>query len=257
MAGKLEIQSLHRALDLIETLHNSTQPLKLKELTSQTGLPKTTVYRLLRNLESRNYIHCDNNGAYHLGLQLLMMCQAAPKNLLYKQLARKVLENLRAISQETAHLAILQEDRVLYIDAVESPHSLRFVGRIGTTNPVHCTALGKVLLMRHNNEDIIKILENQGMERKTDKTLLTADAYLQEMLTVRIQGYALDEQESQIQCRCVAAPIYDGTGAVTAAISVSGLANRFTADAMLRQVIPCLLQHTGEISQLLGAPAAQ
>lgn len=252
MAGKLEIQSLHRALDLIEIIHKNTIPLKLKDLTIQTGLPKTTVYRLLRNLESRNYLYCDNSGAYHLGLQLLIIGQATQNNLTYKQLARKALENLRALSQETAHLAILENNRVLYIDAVESPHSLRLVGRVGSTNSVHYTALGKVLLMQHPDEEIVHILQAEGMEGRTNKTRSTPEAYLQDMQKVRQQGYAFDDQESQIQCRCVGAPIFDNTGKIAAAISVSGLASRFSVDFIEQDIIPALLQQTQEISHLLG-----
>lgn len=252
MGGKLEIQSLHRALDLLETIYDSPSPLNLRELTDKIGLPRTTVYRLLRNLESRNYLSCDNNGGYQLGVRMLVMSQGAQKMMTLKKLARATLETLSSLSKETAHLATLKNNRVLYVDAVESAYPLRMVGCVGSTNSLHCTALGKALLSRHSDEDIAAILLNQPMERRTELTKVTPAEYVADMQSVRRQGYALDEQESELQCRCVGAPIFDGTGNVVAAISVSGLVYRFSLECIEQQILPYLLKSTQEISQNLG-----
>ncbi|WP_122630461.1 IclR family transcriptional regulator [Lucifera butyrica] len=252
MAGKLEVQVLHRAFDILELIGNCAEPVSLKQITDATGLPKSTVYRLLSNLENRNYVCCDNHGSYHLGFQLLMISQWAEREFEIKQLARNPLETLNEFTKETVHLAVLEKNRVLYVDTVESPHALRLVAKLGTTNFVHCTALGKVLLMKHSDEEILEILEQEGMERKTEYTLTTPADFLREMRAVRKRGYALDERECELDGRCVAAPIYDKTEKVVGAVSISGLASRFSLDFIEQEVVGKLLANTRHISRVLG-----
>lgn len=252
MAGKLEVQSLHRAFDILEVIGNSRTPMSIKKITEETGLPKSTVYRLLNNLENRNYAFCDENGNYRLGYQLVMMSQWAEKDFEIKHIARSFLESLNEFTKETVHLAILQKDRVLYVDTVESPHASRLVAKLGTTNSVHCTALGKALLLKHTDIAILGILEAEGMDKRTEYTLVKPLEYLQEMEDVRKLGYALDKQESEMEGRCIGAPIYDNAGKIVAAISISGLATRFSQEFIEKEVVSKLLDSTLRISRVLG-----
>jgi DNA-binding IclR family transcriptional regulator len=252
MSRGLEVQSLQRTFDILEVIGHSVTPVGLKYITDATGLPKSTVYRLLNNLESRDYIRCDSNGNYRLGVQLLMMSQRAEQNFEIKDLARKYLHHLNELTKETVHLAILAKSRILYVDAVESPHALRLVAKLGTTNFVHSTALGKALLIRHKDSRIKEILAEEGMEKRTEHTLCNPEDFLQEMKTVRTCGYALDDCESEIDGRCIGAPIYDNMGNIVAAISISGLVSRFPRDYIEQEVANKLLESTGEISRALG-----
>ncbi|MDU2064325.1 MAG: IclR family transcriptional regulator [Sporomusaceae bacterium] len=252
MANSLEVQSLHRAFDILEAIGSSTTPVGLKQITEMTGLPKSTVYRLLSNLESRNYITCDHNSTYRLGLQLLKLNQLAEKDFEIKNVARGFLESLNAFTKETVHLAMLDKNRVLYVDTVESPHALRLVAKLGTTNSVHCTALGKALLIGHSDSDIEKILREQGMDVRTEYTLTTPESYLTEMRIVRQTGYALDDRESELEGRCIGAPIYNRSGEVIAAISISGLAARFAREFIEKEVVHRLLEATHTISKTFG-----
>lgn len=252
MSNSLAVQSLHRAFDILEAIGNSATPASLKEITEATGLPKSTVYRLISNLETRDYVRCDNNGKYRLGFQLLMMSQWAETDFEIKRVARNYLESLNLFTKETVHLAILGKNRVLYVDTVDSPHALRMVAKIGTTNSVHCTALGKALLLKHSDEDISRILEEQGMDKRTEYTLCTPADYLREMAVVRRDGYALDNRESEMDSRCVGVPIFDNAGRIVASISISGLATRFSYDFIVNEVVSKLLDSTARISRTLG-----
>lgn len=251
-AEKMEVQSLHRALNILETIGNSETPLSLKQITNLTGLPKPTVYRLLSNLENRQYVACDNAGHYHLGLHSLLLSRLAERDSEIKLVAKPHMTFLSELSKETVHLAILVENRVLYFDTIESPHALRLIAKLGSTNSVHCTALGKALLIKHSDEEILAILEEQGMERRTEYTITTPADFLREMRIVRSRHYALDNRESELEGRCVAAPIYDHTGRVIAAISISGLSSRFSAEHIEKNIVPHLLERTARISQQLG-----
>ena len=250
--GSLSVQSLHRALTILETVGNHPAPITLRQLTEKTELPKPTVYRLLRNLEDRSYVSCDSNGHYRLGTQFLTLSRWAERDFEIKQLARKHLEYLNELSKETVHLAILDQQRVLYIDTVESPHALRLVAKLGSTNSVHCTALGKALLIHYPDVKIKEILEAHGMERRTAYTLTTPEAYLQEMAQVRRCGYALDDRESELDGRCVGAPIFDQNGTAIAAISISGLSTRFSREHIENNIVSSLLERTALLSKILG-----
>lgn len=252
--SSLEVQSLQRTFDILEVVGNSVSPVSLKYITDETGLPKSTVYRLLSNLEKRDYVRCDSNGNYRLGLQLLMMSQRAEQNFDIKHLARKYLLSLNELTKETVHLGVLANNRVMYVDTVESPHALRLVAKLGTTNSVHCTALGKALLINHDADKIKEILAGEGMERRTEHTLCTPEDYLAEIDKTRKLGYALDDCESELDGRCIGAPIYDNAGNVVAAISISGLASRFVKDFIEQEVAAKLLESTREISKALGCP---
>lgn len=248
----LEVQSLMRALDILETVGESTSAVSLKTITERVGLPKSTVYRLLSNLESREYVRCNIDGTYQLGLKLLTVSLQVEQSFELKQAAHPYLLALNASAQETVHLAILQGGKVLYIDTIESPQSIRLVAKIGASNPVHCTALGKSLLFAQTDEEIARLLRVQGMEKRTEYTIRSIEDFLVEMKVCRARGYAFDEKESALDARCVGAPIFGPKGNVIAAMSVSGPAVRYTRE-MGAKVGLKLIQAAQEISEVLSS----
>ena len=137
MSNYVEIQSLQRAFDLLDIIGGSSAPLALKEISVQAALPRSSTYRFLRNLEQRGYIRCDTNGKYHLGLKFLLLQQQGDQDFELKKLARPFLERLREATGETVHLGVLFQNRVLYVDSVESPHLIRMVAQIGSTIGVY------------------------------------------------------------------------------------------------------------------------
>lgn len=255
--SNLEVQSLQRALDIIEVIGNRAKPVYFKTIIEATKLPKSTVYRLISNLEHRGYVTCNNDGTYQLGLKLLMMSQRVDQNFELKHLVRPFLEDLNEQFKETVHLGILENNKVVYVDSVESPMSVRLVAKIGSTNAVHCTALGKSLLIKHTDQNIRALLLEAGMEKRTHKTITNPDDYIAEMEKVRRQGYALDDTESENAGRCVSAPIYNYKEIAVAAISISGISSRFSMRIIEKDVIPVLLKTTLEISKTLGYAAAK
>lgn len=247
----LEVQSLMRALDILEAVGASEHSVSLKWITERVGLPKSTVYRLLSNLESREYIRCNIDGTYQLGLKLLTVSLQVERNFELKQAAHPYLRAMNEATQETVHLAILQGGKVIYIDTIESPQSIRLVAKIGASNPVHCTALGKALLFSQSDEAVVKLLRAHGMEKRTEFTIRGIDDFLAELNACRARGYAFDEKESALDARCVGAPIFGPKGSVIAAMSVSGPAVRYTRE-MGAEVGVKLVQAAKEIGELLS-----
>lgn len=248
----LEVQSLQRALNILEAIGASGKPLSLKALTASTGLPKSTAYRLLANLENRGYVRCSADGSYQLGMKFLMLSQRVNQNFELKHVVRPFLVQLNEKTLETVHLGMLDKRKIVYVDTVESPQPVRLVAQLGANNPVHCTSLGKALLMLTPDDEILQILSAEGMESRTKYTLTTTADFLADMAETRKRGYALDDRESAIECRCVGAPIINNAGDVLAAISISGPASRFTLRLIEQDIAPMLLDAVGQVSRSLG-----
>lgn len=247
----LEVQSLMRALDILEAVGASEYSVSLKWITERVGLPKSTVYRLLSNLESREYVRCNIDGTYQLGLKLLTVSLQVERNFELKQTVHSYLLALNEATRETVHLAILQGGKVVYIDTIESPQSIRLVAKIGASNPVHCTALGKALLFGQSDEEVIRLLRIHGMEKRTEFTIRSVDEFLSDLTECRARGYAFDEKESALDARCVGVPIFGPKGDVIAAMSVSGPAVRYSRE-MGAEVGGKLIQAAKEISEVLS-----
>jgi DNA-binding IclR family transcriptional regulator len=128
------------------------------------------------------------------------------------------------------NLAVLDGHDVLYLEVLESPHSFRMASRPGMHRPPNCTALGKVLLAFLPSEQREEILPMLTFERATPRTIANVARFRKELARVAQQGYAMDDQETDMGARCVAAPLFDESGKVVAAISVSGPITRMTLD---------------------------
>jgi DNA-binding IclR family transcriptional regulator len=146
----------------------------------------------------------------------------------------------------------MARNRVLYLDSIDSPHAIRLVAQIGGSNCLHCTSLGKALLIAHSDEEIRQIIGECGLERRTHYTLVTPEAFLKEMEVVRRVGFGFDDRESGDDCFCIGAPIYNHLGQVLAAISVSGPISRLSRRTAESIVAPRLLEATRTISRSLG-----
>lgn len=226
MAGA--VQSVDRAIDLLEAMARSDVPMGVGELAAATGLPQGTVHRLLRTLQARGYVRSDASRKYSLGASAFVLGDAAQRSL--ARSARPHLADLVSFSGETANLAVLEGDDVVYLAQVPSPHSLRMFAEVGRHVPPHTTAVGKVLLAAMPSERAGALLARTGLPRQTDSTITDPDEFLAELDSTRARGWAADEGEHEAGVRCVAVPVGEGDE-VVAALSVSGPAERFAGAA--------------------------
>lgn len=147
-----------------------------------------------------------------------------------RQISRPILHKLWKITGETANLAVLDGQDVLYLDVMESSHTFRLVSHMGMRRPVHCTALGKALAAYLAAEEKEHLLSSLSFERFTPHTLTRLARLRKELARVRQRGYALDDEEAVLGSRCVGAPIFEESGKVAAAISVAGPTTRIRRD---------------------------
>lgn len=246
------IAVLDKAFDLLERLQESDEPLSLDALVKESGLARTTVYRILQNLHRRGYVEKDAlTGAYRLGLKLLELGNHVKRRQTLRELALPWMEELREKFQETVNLATLHEGEVLYLEILESPHPIRMAGHLGVHDPAHATALGKSMLAYLEDDEVHQILQERGLRRLTRKTLSDRTTLQAELARVRAMGYAVDDEESVEGGRCVGVPIFGPQGKPIAALSISGPLVRIP-DKRIPLIARELKKAASEISRQLG-----
>ncbi|WP_026341447.1 IclR family transcriptional regulator [Actinomadura atramentaria] len=241
------VRSLERAFELLEHLADAGGEMALSELTEASGLPMPTIYRLMRTLVNLGYVRQEPSKRYALGPRLIRLGDGAGR--LLGSWARPALERLVDEVGETANMAVLEGDEVVYVAQVPSRHSMRMFTEVGRRVKPHCTGVGKALLAQLPEQRVREVLGRTGMPANTPRTLTDPDALVAELIRIREQGYAVDDEEQEIGVRCVAVPLA-GAPAPTA-LSVSGPSVRMTRDAV-STVVPVMRDIAGRFAKELS-----
>lgn len=246
------IQSVARALAILDALADARGELALHEIAERLGLPKSTAHGLISTLRDYGYIEqCSFTAKYKLGLRLFEVGSVVALGWDVRTVAAPFIEKLLVEMRETVHLVILDKYEVLYIDKRESSESLRIASQVGMRLPAHCTGVGKVLMAYLGPEMRQEIIAAKGLPRYTQNTLTDAASLEAELTRIREQGYAVDNQEIMDSLKCVAAPIRDQTGQVVSAISLSGPISRMQGERF-ENAIRLVTKTAEEISANLG-----
>ena len=208
---------------IVEILAQQSKGIQLGELSQKcAGQPKATTFRILHTLKELGYVQQDDqSAAYRLTPKIELLGQRESRETL-KRAARPHLERLRTQFEQTVTLAVLDGDRLLYIETLDGLRSIRMNAYVNTYAPLHCTSLGKAILSRFSPEELARILSRKPLAKLTPNTI-TSMAHLERHLAeVRSQGYAIDDEETEEGARCVGAAICGNQGRPIAAVSVSG-----------------------------------
>lgn len=250
--GERHIQSVFRALKILEYVAENGSVAGLTEISRGLGLSKSTAHGLIATLEKYGYMQQDSiTGKYSLGLKTFEIGQAYVSNLDLREIVLPDLRELSQRYQETVHLAVLSGEDVVYIDKVDGSHSVGIRSRIGGRNPAYCTGVGKALLSGLTDLQIEKMYSGKIFERYTKNTVNKLSDLIYQIHQVRKNGYAVDVEEIELDLRCVAAPIKDNKGTVIAAVSLSGPSNRIL-DTKLNNIIADVTKTVKKISMRLG-----
>ncbi|MEU5860551.1 IclR family transcriptional regulator [Nonomuraea sp. NPDC047529] len=222
----MSVQSVERALDVLEALAGHGGEAGLSEIAATTGLPYGTIHRLLQTLLARGYVRQESDRRYALGGGLVRLGGIAES--MVGVWAQPYLARMVELSGETANLAVLEGDFVVYVAQVPSPRRLRMFAEVGRRVLPHSTAVGKALLAGRGAAEAMAVFERTGMPRRTPNTITDAAGMLAELDRVKERGYATDLGEEELGVHCLAVPIRDGDR-VVAAMSVSGPAERIDA----------------------------
>lgn len=229
------VQSIERAFALLETLADNGGMMGLSQLAATSGLPLPTIHRLVRTLVDLGYLRQDPSRRYVLGPRLIRLGESSAQVL--NVWARSHLTRLVDELGESANLAMLDGDGVVYVGQVPSRHSMRMFTEVGRRVLPHCTAVGKAILAEMPPRQVREILDRTGMPRHTEHTITDPDEFAAALQWSREHGYALDDGEQEMGVRCVAVAVPDI--AFRLAISVSGPATRMT-DELVERAVPLL-----------------
>jgi DNA-binding IclR family transcriptional regulator len=254
---RTRLSSVANSLRLIKAFSEDEYEIGISDLAKRLGLAKSTVHRLASTLLEQGMLEQNPaDGKYHLGLALFELGTMVRRKMDFTVEARPFLRTLMEKTGETVHLAILDHDSILYVITHESKQALRMGSKVGTRAPVHSTAVGKVLLASQPEEEIERIVA-RGLPQSTPGTIVEAKALRRELALVKAQGHAVDDEESEIGLRAIAAPIRNYSGDVVAAISIAGPVHRMTKKALLSWLRE-LVEAAEAVSQRLGwQPARQ
>ncbi len=245
-------QAIHRALQLLDFVCRSPQPVTLPEAAAAVSLPRPTTFRILQALTQHGLLaQRDESRSYTAGLQLFELYHVATHELDLLREAQPELAALSAAFDETVHMAILDGPDIIYVAKEESQRAVRMFSAIGKRAPAYCTGVGKVLLA-FASETELQSAVNATIFMQHTPTTVTSEANLKAELTeIRKLGYAIDNGEHELEIRCVASPVFNSNGQLIAGISLTMPASRFEQHS-----IPALAtkvgHHAQQISNLLG-----
>jgi len=254
MEDNKTVQSVERALSILEILADYGAPMHLGQISEQARLRPSTAHRLLGTLISCGFVEQDTESRYRLGLKVFRIGNAATYVTDIRQIAAPYMQELLERCNETVNLAVLDKGEVVYIDQLESNNIVvvRMFARVGNRGPAYCTGSGKVLLSGLSEEEFQRYLATTELVRFTTDTITDAKFLEREIERVRKDGYALDLGERDEGVRCVAAPIKNYEGRVVAALSVSGPSMRMTATYIINEMAPLVKETALRISERLG-----
>jgi IclR family KDG regulon transcriptional repressor len=246
------VQTLDRTLDIIELLATKPKGLGVTEIGQLLSLHKSTVHRLINALAQRGYISKEpKSGIYKIGLKFIEISSLFFHQIELKTEALPYMRHLAEQTGQTVHLAILDGDDVVYIEKVDALQSLRMYSQIGKRIPVYCSGLGKVLLSGLSPGNRQEIIFKNNLVKYTPNTILDRDILLKQIDDVIKLGWALDDEEHEEGIRCIAVPIYDFTGKIIAALSISG-DKQILSPGQDSYNSGLILVTAGEISKRLG-----
>jgi IclR family acetate operon transcriptional repressor len=225
------IQSLDRGLQILETIGQSSSAVSLGHLAAILGIDRSSAFRLANTLKRRGFLANPSAGKdYILGPSVWRLSRQYDWSKMLATVARNRLKSLATITNETAHLAVREGRKALFIDHAATRHVIAISGQTGELVPLYCTSHGKALLADYDEQSLKALLGEKPLQAWTRNTIVSTAKLAKECKEIRTRGYATDESEFLDGVRCIAAPIRDREGLVIASIGISAPAARFPSE---------------------------
>ena len=246
--GRTSIQVIERMMQLLDALAERQDPVPLKDLASDTKLHPSTAHRILNDLVACRLVDRTDPGLYRLGMRLLELGNLVKARLNVRDAALDLMRKLHRLTGQTVNLSVRQGDEIVYVDRAYSERSgMQVVRAIGGRAPLHLTSTGKLFLANETTEALKAYAERSSLRGTTVNSLTKLETLEKELLQVRSDGFARDNEELEMGVRCMAAGIYDDSSKLIAGLSISAPAERIQEE-WLQELI-----HTAQrISASLG-----
>lgn len=248
-----QIKILNKSIDILEYFYKKDSALTITELSKILKTYPSAIHRILETLKYRGYVEQDPaSKKYFLGMKLIELGMYKINKLDFVKVAYPFLKELVDQFNENVYLGTRYDEKVLYLEKVESNHTVTMHTHIGKTAPLHCTALGKVLLTSLSKEEINKILSKDKLKRFTEKTITNKKLLKAEIKKVKKQGFALDLGEYEKDVCCVATSVLNYQGKMIGAISISLPYYRLDSKTKLNNMKEVIIQKGKEITTQMG-----
>ena len=252
MSNEPNVQSLDRALKILDILRTKRQGFGVTEISREMDLNKTSVYRMLSTFVRHGYVEQDQETErYKLGYKILELSSSLLESIDLRTEAQPFLRELEQLTNEVIHLIVYDRGEVVYIEKLEGNETLRMHSKVGSRVPIHCTSAGKAILAYLPQEEVMKIFDKCDFDEHTPFTITDKEVLYDHLIEVRKKGYALDLEENELGITCIATPIFDHTGQVIGATSVSGTTMRMTQER-LEELKEIIMDVGKKISMRLG-----
>jgi IclR family transcriptional regulator, KDG regulon repressor len=227
------VQSIGRAFAILEQVARQREGITLAELSKAVGLHNSTTFHLVQTMVALGYIRqVKENKRYRIGRPLFALAASALDEIEMVSLARPILEALSQETGECSHFAVRVGDAAMVIARTSGPGAFQLADRVGVVRPLHCTALGKVLLAALQPEQLEHFLARAELSSRTPKSITAAAALRREIDEVRQAGHAVDDGEFDPEVRCLAVPVREFTGSIVGALGISGPIWRLSVQAL-------------------------
>lgn len=233
--GKI-IQSVAKAMKLLDILAESPVPLTLAELSTKTGWPKSTVHGLLSTMRESSVIAQDDEGRYMLGIRLFEYGCTLSSSWTILETAKPYIQHISYHTGEAVFLSILDRGEIITLDRADNRTGLQTSAEMGCRLPIHCTSQGKLFLAYMNEQEQENILRRTELREYTNHTITSLSALRKEFDVIRQQGYAIENGEYKKGLRSVAAPIFDQDGKVRYAIGIIGMFRQIESEQFVRAI---------------------
>lgn len=241
------IKSAQMAFRIVETLRE-LDGAGVSALARELEMPKSTTHNYLSTLEETEYL-TKEDGIYYVGIRFLELGSYARNRRKIYEISKPEVRNLAKETGELANLLIEEHGKGTYLQRARGEQAVNVEAPEGTRVPLYCTALGKSILAHLPEERVETIIEREGLEQVTPKTVTDRETLFDQLAEIRERGYALDDEERIQGLRCVAAPILSTDGRVLGAISVAGPSNRIRGDRY-REMLPNKVLETVNVIEL-------
>ena len=246
------IQSLRRGLEILEFIAGDGGQATVKDTARHLGVDASTASRLMSTLEGQGFLQQDpKTQAYWLGTRILELNNALLRTYRLGAHSHEVVQSLARETGEASHLAVLVRGEAVFVDRAVGRGVITVNTEIGARDPTYCTAIGRALLSGLSNDEVRIELKDVGFKRFTPKTTTTMRELLEKLEIVRIKGYAFDDEEANPGVQCLAAPVFDHSGRMIAAVGISGPKANI-AKATVPRLAKRVLDASGVLSAQLG-----
>lgn len=242
------VPALDKAIAILDLLAKSDEELTVTEIHQELGIPKATAFMLLNVLERHQMVTKSSQHRYTIGIKLYELGSTYVSKLDIVRIARPFLEQLLERTNLTVHLGAIYDHRVIFIDKIEPKSFVRFSTFPGMRSDIHTSSLGKAMAAHLTEPELDAIVAKIGLGAYTVHTITDRAAFDAELERIRQCGYAVENEEGELGIRCIGAPVFDNSGRVVAAVSVTGLVSQIPEEAF-----PTLGRTVRETAELVSA----